>query len=95
MDELTAVEPRTDNPGRVFFGAWVQVVDEHDTEHCYRIVGSDETDAASGAISLNSPVATALLGKQVGDAFSVELPGGRRELEILAIDYGEPTTAAD
>lgn len=95
VEELTAVEPLTDNPGKVFFGAWVQVVDEHDTEHCYRIVGSDETDAASAAISLNSPVAKALLGKQVGDAFSVELPAGRRELEILAIDYGESTTATD
>lgn len=92
VETLTAVDPRTDNPGQVFFGAWVRVVDEQDAEHCYRIVGADETDAASGAISLNSPVAKALLGKQVGDALSVELPGGRRELEILAIDYSGPIT---
>lgn len=90
IDELTAVEPRTDNPGTVFFGAWVTVVDENDAEFCYRIVGADETDAASGAISLNSPVARALLGKQVDDALTIELPCGRRELEIVAIQYTAP-----
>lgn len=87
VDELIAVEPRTDNPGRVYFGAWVDVVDEDDTTHRYRIVGSDETNAATGAISLNSPVAKALLGKQVGDVLSLALPGGQRELEVLAIHY--------
>lgn len=93
VEELTAVEPRTDNPGKVFFGAWVRVVDELDDEHRYRIVGADETDAASGAISLNSPVATALLGKQVGDVLLIDLPNGRRELEILAIDYSDPASS--
>ncbi|KEZ77490.1 transcription elongation factor GreB [Salinisphaera hydrothermalis] len=90
VDELTAVDPRTDNPDQVFFGAWVDVVDADDSRHCYRIVGADETDAASGAISLHSPVARALLGKRTGDVVDVTLPASRRELEIEAIHYTRP-----
>ncbi|RJS90953.1 transcription elongation factor GreB [Salinisphaera sp. Q1T1-3] len=90
VDELTAVDPRPDNPDKVFFGAWVDVVDEDDATHRYRIVGADETDAASGAISMHSPVARALLGCTIGDAVMVALPDGRRELEIEAIHYQPP-----
>ncbi|MES1924546.1 transcription elongation factor GreB [Salinisphaera sp. T31B1] len=87
IDELSVVDPAPDDSERVFFGAWVTLVDEHDTTHRYRIVGSDETDAASGAISLHSPVARALLGRRVADAVTVNLPGGAREFEIMEIDY--------
>lgn len=91
IDELTVVDSAPDNPDRIFFGAWVDVVDAHDVHHRYRIVGADETDAATGAISLNSPVARALIGKRRGDSVGVALPQGRRELEILAIQYLPPT----
>lgn len=90
IDELTVVEPRTDSPDRVFFGAWVDVVDADDSRHRYRIVGADETDARQGAISMHSPVARALLGKQTGDVVDVQLPDSRRELEIEAITYPDP-----
>ena len=87
VDELTAVARRSDNPGKIFFGAWVDVIDETDTAHRYRIVGADETDGPSGAISLHSPVARALLGRAVGDTVMVTLPAAERELEIQAIAY--------
>ena len=90
LDELTVVETTPDDPDKVFFGAWIDVVDEDDSHHRYRIVGADETEAATGAISLNSPVARALIGKRLGDIVDIALPQGRRELEILAIHYAPP-----
>lgn len=94
IDELTVVDTTPDDPGKIFFGAWIDVVDEDDTTHRYRIVGADETEAASGAISLNSPVARALIGKRLGDVVGVRLPNGQdkrhRELEIMAIHYAPP-----
>lgn len=90
VEELTPVDPRDDNPGRVFFGAWIDVIDEHGARYRYRIVGADETHAARGAISVHSPVARALLGKSHGDVVEVHLPETRRELEIAAIHYREP-----
>jgi len=87
VDELTVADSVPDDRNRVFFGAWVDLVDEQDHAHRYRIVGSDETDAATGAISLNSPVARALLGKSRGDSVRVQLPGGEREFEIENVHY--------
>ena len=93
----TATPPRSDRSaptrtaildgGAICFGAWVDVIDDTDTRHRYRIVGADETDGPTGAISLHSPVARALLGRSVGDVVLVELPAGQRELEIEAITY--------
>jgi len=72
-------------PGnRVHFGAWVTVEREDGTEVEYRIVGPDETDAAHGLISIDSPVARALLGKSSGD--EIELRVGERR-EVLIIDH--------
>lgn len=90
LDELTVVPPRGDHPEQIFFGAWVDVADDDDSRHRYRIVGADETDGATGAISLHSPVARALLGKRCGDVVEIKLPNSSRELEIEAIHYADP-----
>lgn len=87
VDELTVVRDRPDDPNRVFFGAWVELVDEDDRAHRHRIVGSDETDAKAGWISLHSPVARAVLGRQVGDEVLVQRPAGADYCEIRAIHY--------
>ncbi|GAB3677600.1 transcription elongation factor GreB [Salinisphaera aquimarina] len=92
VDELTVVDTIPDDPDRVFFGAWIDVVDDEDESHRYRIVGSDETNAGSGAISLNSPVARALIGKRRGDSVHVTLPGGEQDYEIEAVYYQPPDT---
>jgi transcription elongation factor GreA len=55
----------------------------------YRIVGEMEADLTKGYISINSPIAKALIGKSVGDVVDVQVPGGRRELEIIGITAEE------
>jgi transcription elongation factor GreB len=72
----------------VFFGAWVRVEDDSGSERCVRIVGPDEFDLAADYISMDSPLARALMRKAVDDEVSVELPGGPRSFVVLEIIYG-------
>ncbi len=75
-------------PDKVHFGATVRLSDiETDDEIVYLIVGEDEADAKQGRISVTSPVARALLGREVGDEIEVKVPKGRRELEVLEIRF--------
>ena len=77
-----------DADGRVVFGATVEMEDvEGGQTVTYQIVGDDEADLKHGKISLNSPVARALIGKYAGDVAEVQTPGGRREYEILDVKY--------
>jgi transcription elongation factor GreA len=72
----------------VKFGATVTILDE-DTEgkKTFTIVGDPEADASAGRISLSSPIARAMIGKQVGDSFEVSAPGGSRSYEILDLKF--------
>lgn len=79
-------EPPADRT-RVFFGAWVTVADEAGATRRHRIVGPDEFDRESGFISMDSPLGRALLGRRVGDALEVGLPGGPLRVSITAIEY--------
>ena len=74
---------------QVFFGARVTYADEQDTERSVTLLGVDEADITRGEISLNSPVARALLGKRVGDAVKLHTPRGIEEIEILDIKFPE------
>ena len=74
--------------GRVIFGATVKLVNaENGEEVTYRIVGEDEADIKSGLVSVTSPVARALIGKNAGDFVVVVAPKGETEYEILAVEY--------
>lgn len=74
--------------GKVIFGATVDVADEETgDELSYQIVGDDEADIKNNMISISSPIARALIGKEVGDVAEVQTPGGLRELEIVEIRY--------
>jgi len=73
-----------------YFGAYLSLSDEDGEQHKYRIVGPDETDASAGAISLDSPLARALLGKHVGDIVTVRVAGDSREFTIVSIRYETP-----
>lgn len=74
---------------RVVFGVYVKLVDvEGDKEFSYQIVGEVESDIAQGKISITSPIAKALIGREVGDSVVVQTPGGRRELEVVEISLG-------
>ena len=74
--------------GKVIFGATVDLEDE-DTgaKVTYQIVGEDEADIKSHRISVGSPIARALVGKEPGDVVEVTAPGGRRSYEIVAVRY--------
>ncbi len=77
-----------DAQGKVIFGATVSLVNiETDEEVTYRIVGQDEADIKQGMVSIQSPVARALIGRETGDAVNVNAPGGVIEYEILDIIY--------
>jgi len=77
-----------DADGRVVFGATVELEDlDSGDAVTYQIVGDDEADLKQNKISLNSPVARALIGKFAGDVAEVQTPGGRREYEILDVSY--------
>lgn len=74
--------------GKVIFGATVDICDEDDgTELTYQIVGEDEADIAAGMISVGSPIARALIGKEVGDVAVVNAPGGEKSFEVVEVRY--------
>ena len=82
------IDPSGQDPDKVRFGATVVLTDvETDDEVTYMIVGEDEADAREGRISVTSPVARALMSKEVGDEVVVKVPKGTRELEILEIRF--------
>ena len=73
---------------RVIFGSTVTIINtETDEELCYRIVGDDEADVKAGKISYQSPIARALISKEVGDVVNVHTPGGEVEYEIDDVSY--------
>lgn len=74
--------------GSVKFGATVELVDEDtDEEKTYQIVGEYEADIEKGLLNIKSPLARALIGKDVGDSVEVRTPGGEKAYEILKITY--------
>jgi transcription elongation factor GreA len=74
--------------GKVVFGATVVVYEEEDdSEHTFQIVGDDEADYKNGLISISSPMARALIGKEVDDVAVVETPKGPRHMDILDVRY--------
>jgi transcription elongation factor GreA len=76
---------------RVAFGAWVTVEDaESDSQVTYRIVGADEANLDKGTISVTSPMARALINREVGDEVKVKAPGGIRTYEIVDLHWSEP-----
>ena len=83
------IDPATiDADGRIVFGATVDLEDmASGNAVCYQIVGDDEADIKHGKISIESPIARALIGKIVGDVAEVHAPAGVREYEVLAVRY--------
>jgi len=87
LEKLKVVHHRPDNPDQIFFGAWIRIADEDDAVQIFRIVGTDETDVDSRYISVDSPMARALLKKQVDDEVKVKLPNGEAIYFVDAINY--------
>jgi transcription elongation factor GreB len=82
------VDTRPSDESAIFFGATFEVEDDAGDVRRYRIVGPDETDAAQGHISIDSPLARAALKKRIDDEFEAVLPGGVRRFVVVAVDYG-------
>ena len=89
LQNLRVVDAPPSDPNAVYFGAWLRVESEDGAEHEYRIVGPDETDAARGWISIDSPLARAALKAKVDDEFEAELPDGRVRFLVLGVRYGD------
>ena len=87
LSRSEVIDPSKLPTDRVVFGLYVTVFDTRaEKELRYRIVGDHEANLDKGFISVNSPLAKGLIGKEVGDSASVDVPGGKRELEIIAVD---------
>jgi transcription elongation factor GreB len=87
LDGIVVVTELPTDTSRVFFGAWVTLEDESGGETTYRIVGADESDVERGWISMDSPVARALLGKRDGDDVTVQRPKGDATYTIVGVRY--------
>ena len=92
MDAAVIVDPATQQGlEKVFFGSWITLYSlKNNPEHTYRIVGKDELAPSMGYISWVSPLARALLGKQVGDVVKVVAPAGEDQYEIIDVQYQSP-----
>ena len=90
MQVLTMVSEPPPDDGRVYFGSWVTLTDGDGGQVTYRIVGPDETDADRGLISVDSPVAKALLRREEGDEVTVRRPKGAMRCEIVRVANAPP-----
>ncbi len=88
MKAAKVVDPLAQSDAtRVLFGATVEIADPDDNRRTITIIGDDESEAGSGRIGWNSPIARALRGANIGDVRRVTLPGGEIEYEVIAIRY--------
>lgn len=87
LHELIVVDKPPDDRSRVFFGAWVELEDSEGNLFRYRIVGPDESDHKRGFISIDSPMAKALLRKSGGEEVAVSRPHGTDTFVILSVAY--------
>jgi transcription elongation factor GreB len=87
LEGLVVVNRPPDDPSRVFFGAWVTLEDERGDETQVRIVGPDEIDPARRYVSMDAPLARALMGKRRDDEIRVEVPGGKRTYVVTEVRY--------
>lgn len=87
LEGMIVVSGPPDDRSRVFFGAWVRIEDEEGHETELRIVGPDEIDPARRYVSMDAPLARALMGRRLDDEISVEVPGGRRTYLLTEVRY--------
>tara|TARA_R110002073_G_scaffold59087_2_gene149156 strand:- start:616 stop:1119 length:504 start_codon:yes stop_codon:yes gene_type:complete len=87
LDEVEVVERAPTDTGKIFFGAWVTLENEAGDESRWRIVGPDEFDLTQGKLSMDSPMARALLGKRLDDEVQVHSPSGEQLYYVTDIRY--------
>lgn len=94
LPSLRVAHEAPSDRGAIYFGAWFAVETDDGRALCHRIVGPDEIDGRRGWISVDSPLARALLSKRVDDEVEVALPGGATRVLIVAVSYEGPVDAA-
>ena len=82
------IDPKSIQSDRIVFGATVVLKDEDGEEKTYSIVGEDEAEIKDGLISIHSPIAKAMIGKEVGDEVNVKAPKGTITYEVINVTYG-------
>nr|WP_298137959.1 transcription elongation factor GreB [uncultured Pseudomonas sp.] len=87
LENLKVVSARPSDPDKVYFGAWVTLEDDDGETSRYRIVGPDELDLKLNLISIDSPLARALVGKSLDAEVRVPAPGGEKTWYLIAIEY--------
>jgi transcription elongation factor GreB len=87
LEGMTVVDKPPSDPSRIFFGARIKLEDEAGAEFQYRIVGPDEFDATRGWISMDSPLAKALMRKAVDDEVIIDMPTGRKSYVVVDVRY--------
>ena len=88
LSNAQIIDPKTLSGNKVLFSATVELLDlETDKEVTYQIVGEDEANIKEGKISVTSPIARALIGKEVDDVASFQAPGGEKEYEIISVRF--------
>ncbi len=89
LSRAEVIDVKSLSGSKIMFGAKVRLVDEETEEEVtYRIVGPEEADIQNGLLSISSPLAKALIGKEAGDHIEVSTPRGMRYFEILEVQYG-------
>lgn len=87
LEDLNVVSTVPTNPEKIYFGAWVTLEDEAGKHYQYRIVGPDEFNLRENKLSMDSPMAKAMMGKSLEDEVLVKTPSGDKEYYVINIDY--------
>jgi transcription elongation factor GreB len=87
LDEVEVVQRTPDDTDKIFFGAWVTLENQTGEEHQWRIVGPDEFDLNDGKLSMDSPMARALMGQRLDDEVRVQSPAGEQVFHVSDIRY--------
>ena len=90
LTKAKVIDPTVLKHEKVCFGSTVKVINlDTEQEYIYTIVGAIESNPSKGLVSFNSPISRVLIGKEEGDTFGMELPGGSSEIEVVEIYYKE------
>jgi transcription elongation factor GreB len=95
LEQLTVVSDAPKDTSKIFFGAWVTLEDEEGIESQYQIVGPDEFDLKQCKLSMDSPLAAAMLGKSLDDEFSVTTPSGKKNYVVGNVSYNDSFNKRD
>ena len=87
LEAIQVVTQLPSNQEKIYFGAWVTIINDEQLSHRYRIVGTDEFDIQTDYISIDSPMASCLLGKSVDEEFALHLPEHVQYWTIVKIEY--------